>query len=169
MPDIMKKPFAISPILKKMTRDLGLEKEMALHQLRQDWPGLVGETIAAHTFPEKMKFKTLTLLVDSPAWIHELTFLKSGLIKKINRKLGKDTLDTLLLKRGPIPSPEQPRTKEIQKARGGRQKKEAAFISKELSSIPDSHLKAVIQRAMERHLESDKNITKSDGVSDSEY
>ncbi len=153
----MKKPTAITPILKSMSLKLGLEKEMGLYRLQEEWAQLVGETIAQHTAPEKMQFKTLTLLVDSPVWMHELTFLKTGLIEKINKHLGAETVKTLHLKVNASLPHRKIQTKKI-KRRSFKilDEKDKAVITQELSSVSDDHLKKWIQKAMEKHLRSKK-------------
>lgn len=153
---MMKKPSGISPILKRMSHELGLEKEMGLYRLKQAWPKLVGDTIAAHTAPQKMKFKTLTLLVDSPVWMHELTFLKTALIEKINGSLGAGTIQTLLLKVGTLPVQKALKSKRSRREYKSLTDEDRDFIAEQLSGVLDLQLKEVIQRAMARHLSSKK-------------
>ncbi len=151
MPCMMKEPAAISPILKTMNQKLGLEKEMIFYRLKKEWPVFVGQTLSEHTRPERLKFKMLTLRVDGPTWMHELTFLKKDIIKKINTRLGKNLIQTLHLKVGILPSQDLPKknTKSPQKTLSPQAK---ALLQKQLSPLEDSPLKKAIQEAMERHL-----------------
>ncbi len=151
-----KKPASISPILQSMTQGLGLEKEMTLYQLKKEWPRLVGQTIAAHTAPEKIKFKTLTLLADGPTWMHELTFLKEKMIQKINETLGKETICTLHLRVGALPPPytspkENKPLKRLSPAA-------VALVKEALLPVSDEDLKNVIRHAMERHLRANQHL-----------
>ncbi len=149
---MLRKPAAISPILKALTHNFGLKKEMQVMALKKDWAFLVGETIAAHTIPEKMKFKTLTLLVDGPTWKHELTFLQTELIEKINGRLGKAAIQTLILKVGQIPPQSLPIQQEKKRGPNPLSKEESTFIQEELSSVSNDELKKTIQKAISKHL-----------------
>lgn len=155
----MKKPAAITPILKSMSQRLGLEKEMTLYRLKKNWPEFVGQGLAKHTLPERLKFKTLTLRVDGPTWMHELSFLKRDMIHKINKKLGKDFIKTLHLKVGPISSQQggnkQNHKKIPDKALSAHSKE---VLQEALSSMEDMPLKRVIEKAMEQHLRKKEGI-----------
>jgi len=154
----MKKPAAITPILKSVGKGLGLEKEMLLYQLKKSWPELVGATLATHTTPEKLKFKTLTLLVDGPTWMHELSFLKRDMIQKINKRLGKDRVKTLQLKVGPTSPKDVPAQAPRKTSDKPLSTQARAVLQEALASVEDPPLKKVIQKAMERHLRKKEGI-----------
>ena len=152
MPRMMKKPVGITSILKSVGQGLGLEKELVLYQLKRHWPEIVGQTLAKHTVPEKLRFKILTLRVDGPTWMHELSFLKNDMIRKINARLGKNLVQSLHLKIGPpaphvahqkthAPSPDKPLSPRL-----------TEILQEALSSVKDAPLKKAIQKAVERHL-----------------
>ena len=44
----------------------------------------MGETIAAHTRPDRIRFKKLYLLAENSVWLQQLLFLKPTLLEKIN-------------------------------------------------------------------------------------
>ncbi|GBE04030.1 hypothetical protein BMS3Abin09_00954 [bacterium BMS3Abin09] len=72
-------------LLKKFNKDFKLEDGVVITAIRDKWTDLVGETIAVHTFPDMIKGKELTLIVDSPQWRHHLDFLKKDICEKIER------------------------------------------------------------------------------------
>jgi predicted nucleic acid-binding Zn ribbon protein len=47
------------------------------------WDELVGETVAAHTRPLRLRDGVLTVGVDDPAWASQLKFLESDLLTRI--------------------------------------------------------------------------------------
>lgn len=61
-------------------------------KLRDLWPEIAGEVLAAHTEPVNLKGKTLHVLCDSPAWVQQMGILSDTLIPRI-KKLGKITVD----------------------------------------------------------------------------
>ncbi len=70
-------------ILKKFTKEFGLESGIRLNAIRNQWANIVGQTIAAHTAPDTIKGKILTLTVDTPQWMHHLSFYKEEISIKL--------------------------------------------------------------------------------------
>lgn len=144
-------PTSISPILKGIIKDFGLEKGIdgALLQIR--WREIVGPQIASHTYPAEIRFDTLHLTVDSAVWMHQLSFLKKEILEKCNRLLGKASIRKIQLRTGPLPPPlESPQ--EAPALEGECTAEEAAFIEQQIVSIPDMELKEAVRRALRRHL-----------------
>ena len=150
------RPIGLSPILQGMSKNLGLEKGMIFYHLKTRWPDLVGQPIASHTAPDKIRFSTLTLLVDGAAWMHELTFFKEEILQKINGKLsgklGKNAIRTLHLKLGQLPKKTDSPTNNPPPSLQNLSRQEASLIRQNLSSISDQALKKVIEKAMMQHL-----------------
>ncbi len=143
-------PTLISPILKGIVKDLGLEKGIASAVLQIHWREIVGPQIASHTYPAEIRFDTLYLLVDSAVWMHQLSFLKKEIIEKCNRLLESAPIRKLSLRTGQLPPPlESP--EETAQPEGACTAEEAAFIEQQLSSISDADLKEVVRRALQRH------------------
>jgi len=149
------KPSGLSSILEAISKELGLEKGLFFHRLKKAWPTVVGQTIASHSMPEKIRFSTLTLRVDGAAWMHELSFFKGEMLQKINRKLGKgpgsQRIHGLHLKLGQLPknkqnlatSPQHPKKLSAE---------ERLLVQESSASISDQALKQAVKRAMEKHL-----------------
>ncbi len=144
-------PTSISPILKGIIKDYGLEKGIAGALLQIRWREIVGPQIASHTYPAEIRFDTLHLTVDSAVWMHQLSFLKKEIIEKCNRLLGKASIQKIQLRTGSLPPPlesfaEAPPVERECTA------EETAFIEQQVSSIPDTGLKEAVRRALRRHL-----------------
>lgn len=73
----------LNTILRKLAKEYGIEGGEVLNSLRQRWCSLVGNAIAAHTFPESLKNRILSVLVDTPQWMHHLSFFKDGITAKL--------------------------------------------------------------------------------------
>lgn len=80
----------LNDVLKKFVREHGLEGGAVLNALANQWTGIVGEGIAAHTYPETVRNGTITLIVDSPQWMHHLGFYKQEIIDKLAQYDVKD-------------------------------------------------------------------------------
>ena len=56
------------------------------------WRDIVGDLVAKNTAPASYKKNMLVVYVESSAWLHQLQFLKTNMIKKINAALKKDLI-----------------------------------------------------------------------------
>lgn len=74
---------AVSEIIKKFTKGIGIKESHYLTSLKKKWTIIVGEVIANHTYPSFIKGNILHIKVDSPQWIHHLSFLQSELLEKL--------------------------------------------------------------------------------------
>lgn len=70
-------------ILKKFLHNYGLETGLTLATIKNQWLKLVGQTIAIHTSPDLIKGNTLFINVDTPQWMHHLSFFKQDLCHKL--------------------------------------------------------------------------------------
>jgi predicted nucleic acid-binding Zn ribbon protein len=73
-----------------------------LAQVWGKWDGAVGDGIAKNARPEAFKGKLLLVNVTSSTWMHQLQFLKKDIIKQINRALGKELVEEIKFKIGPV-------------------------------------------------------------------
>ncbi len=121
-------------ILRKFTKELGLEGGIRLNVIRNQWANIVGQTIAAHTAPDTIKGKILTLTVDTPQWMHHLSFYK----EEISIKLKSYDVTGVRFRLGKLP----------EKANGGGEREnliltddDLRYIENTLKNIKDEELK----------------------------
>ena len=81
-------------------RDRGLEGKLREHNLHKQWDEIIGEPISSHTRPDTIRFGTLHVLVDSSAWLQQLTFLKPELMRKVESYIGKGVIKDITLRLG---------------------------------------------------------------------
>ncbi|MEW6408992.1 MAG: DUF721 domain-containing protein [Nitrospirota bacterium] len=74
----------ISSILSCIIKTFGLESNLQLRKLFDSWVQIVGDTIALHSSPERLRQGILYVAVDSPIWMQQLSFFKKDLIEKVN-------------------------------------------------------------------------------------
>ena len=99
---------SFSAILSGLAKRLGLDSLLFERRLQQDWRELVGEHLAAHTWPDQIRFKKLHLIVRSSVWMQQLTFLKPMLLEKLNARAGTDLVRDITFKVGDIPDAVRP-------------------------------------------------------------
>ncbi|MCK5505126.1 MAG: DUF721 domain-containing protein [Thermodesulfovibrionia bacterium] len=86
-------------ILGKFAKDFGLEGGAVLNAIRKKWVDIVGQPISIHTFPDVIKAKILTLIVDTPQWMHHLSFFK----EELSEKLKPYNVDGIRFRLGKLP------------------------------------------------------------------
>ena len=100
------RPRRIKGILNATLRKLGLEKKIKECAILSFWNEVVGESIALHTRPIKVYDGRMTVLVESPSWTQELTFLKNKILERLNKSMGKEIIKDIYFKIGNIdPAP----------------------------------------------------------------
>jgi hypothetical protein len=70
-------------ILKTFVKEYGLEGGVVLNSIQNQWEHIAGRTVAVHAFPDSVKGKILTLIVDTPQWMHHLSFFKEEIVSKL--------------------------------------------------------------------------------------
>lgn len=70
----------------------GLTEVVRAHRIITEWRDMVGERIAARTWPDGLKNGVLWIRVASSAWLHELTLLRQQILDGIDRVLGAPRL-----------------------------------------------------------------------------
>ena len=100
---------SFSSILDAVAQRLGLSVKLIEQRIARDWVEIVGEQIAAHTRPEHLRGRRLSVLVDHSVWMQQLSFLKPDLLRRIRVHTGGETVQDLQFRIGdlarvPMPS-----------------------------------------------------------------
>jgi predicted nucleic acid-binding Zn ribbon protein len=148
--DRHKRPVAAGSALSSALSGLGLQAALSRHNVIQLWPKIVEAPVSSHAQAEKLVGSTLYVVVDSSVWMNEISAIKNVLLEKINSCLpprvapitdirfhqrswaGAKALEP----RSCAPSP--PTDKDVRMAR------------QVLEPVRDEHLKAVLQRILEK-------------------
>jgi predicted nucleic acid-binding Zn ribbon protein len=72
----------------QQTTPLGKNLEQA--QIWEHWEELTGKHLAKHCRPHSIKKGQLRIIVESPVWMHKISYLKWDLLLRINRMAGKE-------------------------------------------------------------------------------
>lgn len=92
----------VSSILTRVAHKLGLETRLLEFHLKRRWTEIAGAQIAAHTRPDQIRFKKLSLIVENSVWLQQLTFLKPTLLEKINESAGGKIMNEIVLRVGEV-------------------------------------------------------------------
>ena len=92
----------IGNVIDGVIKNIRSEPDYALTKIWRLWDEIAGETIASNARPAAFKGKLLIVHVISPAWTHQLQFLKNDLMAKLNDPLGKPLVEEIKFKIGPL-------------------------------------------------------------------
>ena len=143
-----KKLDRLSHTLGKMLKARGMGSRLDEYRVFGQWEKAVGSVIASHAQPQAVRGKKLTLVVDSPAWMQQLSLLKPQIVEKVNRTLGKETIKEITLRLGEVASREQPAEEPPVRTVLGRDEREK--IEGYVRGIGDPAIKEAISRVIEK-------------------
>ena len=92
----------LGSIIHKVLKTYGHESDGELAKVWGLWENTVGEAISKNARPAAFKGKILLVHVTSSPWIHQLQFLKKDIITKTNAALGKELVEEIKFKIGPL-------------------------------------------------------------------
>ena len=92
----------IGSIIGDVLEQYGRRSDGELMRVWQIWDDTVGAAIAANAKPAAFKGDLLLVHVNSSTWIHQLQFLKSDIISRLNTALGKPMITEIKFKIGSL-------------------------------------------------------------------
>lgn len=98
----MQEPAPLGNILKQALKASNIDVDLELYRLWELWGDAVGPEIAQNARPEAIKGKLLLVNVSSAPWMQQLQYLKSELTEKLNTAFGKQVVEDIRFKIGPV-------------------------------------------------------------------
>jgi predicted nucleic acid-binding Zn ribbon protein len=144
-------PVAVSGLLDEIFQGKPLEKRLREGRIWMVWDSAVGTQIAAKARPVNFRDGVLTVMVSNAPWMQQLSFLKKGLIEKVNAALGEDLVREIFLKAG-MPDRLQMDPRPAKKAARPLTAAETERIDKETADIDDPELREAIASLLTKHL-----------------
>jgi predicted nucleic acid-binding Zn ribbon protein len=107
MGDAREGPYGIREALGKLSRRLRLPDPSKAAAVWGRWEELVGAEIAGHARPSSLREGVLRVRADSPAWAHELGYLREEIQARVNAGLDHPVVTEVRVYMGtPDPAPE---------------------------------------------------------------
>jgi predicted nucleic acid-binding Zn ribbon protein len=138
----------LSHTLGSMLKARGLGSRLDEYRVFGQWEKSVGPVIARHAQPQIVRGKKLTLVVDSPAWMQQLSLLKPQIVEKVNRNLGKETIKDIMLRLGEVESRTEPSERPPVRTVLGREEREK--IEEYVRGISDADTRDAVRRVIEK-------------------
>lgn len=83
----MTDPRSVGDALARVRRELGTPEPSQFELIRDSWPELVGESLAAHSAPLHLRSGTLRIGVDDPAWAGQFRYLADSLVTALTERV----------------------------------------------------------------------------------
>lgn len=137
-------------VLSSLLRELGLEDRIRLDAVQKQWRTVLTEPLTLHAHPVELNAGVLTIHVDSPAWLHQLQFLKNDLVEKLSTVGVRE----VVLRRGALPrqKPGKKRSQDDEILTRTLTAEEVFWIEGLADGIADDELKNEIRRAATKAL-----------------
>ncbi len=94
-------------LIREVSQSHGFAVRLCEYRLQKQWKALVGEVVAAHTWPTRIKFRKLYVAVDNSVWLHQLLYLKTTLMENIQARMEELHLEDIIFRIGEIPEPRE--------------------------------------------------------------
>jgi predicted nucleic acid-binding Zn ribbon protein len=87
----------LGEVIREVLSAYHLDEKMLEKEILRCWPEVVGKMVAAHTTKTYLRGHKLYVKIDSAPLRHELSFAREKLRKAINKHVGKDFLEELVI------------------------------------------------------------------------
>jgi predicted nucleic acid-binding Zn ribbon protein len=121
-----------------------IRKIGALANIAADWRQVCGETVARHCAPADLRDGVLSIVVDSPAWMQQLSFLKAELLEKLQTH----GIEDIRFTRGKLPGSSGMSRRKTSGRRRTVKPEDAEFIEKCGSAVEDDGLRGKLAELM---------------------
>jgi hypothetical protein len=141
----------LSAIIAKILKSRGMQSRLREYRISGQWARIVGPAIALHAQPSTLRGDRLMLIVDSPAWMQQLSLMRPEIIEKLNNTLGAQTVREITLKLGEIISPPM-QSRAGEGAAREITAEERDRIELYVRDIADSEIREAMRRLIEKDL-----------------
>ncbi len=152
----------LSRTITKLLNARGWSGQLKEYRVLGIWERCVGPGIAAHAQPLSIRGKRLTVVVDSSAWMQQLSLLRPEIAEKLNRSLGENAVDGITLRLGEL-SRREPREPRRPLELRALAPEEYQRIDEYVRAIGDEELRDRLKELIERDLQSKKTPSSSRG------
>ncbi len=86
----------ISRSLEGLLQKLQLDKRVLGWKVLTVWNEVVGPRIGANTKPVAYRDSKLFVQVSTTTWLHELSFMREEIVRRLNEKVGKKAIEDIV-------------------------------------------------------------------------
>lgn len=139
----------IGSFIPPIINGLGIGEAVRTESLQREWQDIFSEPLSLHTWPANLENHTLTINVDSPVWLQQLSFFRNEIISKLNIF----EVRAIRFRLGKIyqPALSHP-ARQAASFPLEVDEKTACYIDETVSKLSDPEVQDVVRKAMKRSL-----------------
>jgi hypothetical protein len=141
----------LSSTIERILNDRGWGAKLKEYRVFSLWQKAVGPGIARHAQPASIRGKRLTVMVDSSAWMQQLSLMKPEVLSRVNDRLGPDGIESITLKLGELERADE-RPEEYKPAAGNLEAGEQKRVEEYLVGVKDPEAREALKKVMEKDL-----------------
>lgn len=88
---------SLGEAMERMVDAFGMREKLDEQAVASLWDEIAGGMVAKHTIAVKLRRGKLHIKVDSAPLRQELTFMREGLVKLVNERMGRPVVEQVLL------------------------------------------------------------------------
>lgn len=101
-------PEGVGDILDALKTSTGLGLKLQQAEVWDYWDEIAGEPYCRHATPHHLRDKRLVVAVDTPVWMHKLTYKRWDILEAINRRAGFELVSDIFFTLTPDDDPLPP-------------------------------------------------------------
>ncbi len=94
---------SIQVLIQDFSKGHSLGQKLLETRLKDQWPSIVGQTIAKHSSPDSIRFHKLYLVAENSVWLQQLVFLKPTILQTLQTLMPELSLMDIVLRLGTLP------------------------------------------------------------------
>ncbi|MEJ5227328.1 DUF721 domain-containing protein [Thermodesulfovibrio sp.] len=148
----------LSCVIPHVIGSLGIENAIKLKFLRKKWHEIFGSPLSERTFPRDLKEGTLSVTVNSNAWLNELEFLKEDFLKSL-QPYG---IKNVTFKFGKIYNHNRTDKKRRVECSCSISAEQLRWIKETLSRVGDEEIKNTMESLLTKHFKCINSLSKGE-------
>jgi len=146
-----------SSTLAKILKACGMQSRLHEYRIFARWDQSVGPAIARHAQPKLLRGGKLSLIVDSPAWMQQLTLMKPDLVERLNKDLGGNMVKDISFRLGDVEEARAQPSDDILPP-AALSEEDRVRIEQHVRSIDDENTREALRRLLEKDVSHKKRV-----------
>ncbi len=148
-----KKIERFSQTLGRILKACGMQSRLYEYRIFSEWERTVGQGIARHARPVSLRGRKLMLVVDSPAWMQQLSLMKPEIREKLNTGLGRESVREITLRLGEVAASDRQEPPE-ESGGAGLSPEEREKVEDCVHAVGDNETRESLRQLIEKDLRS---------------
>ena len=142
-------PTKLAGILGSVLETRHLKKRIEDCEVFEIWDDVVGENISIRTAPLAFRKGCLKITVSDHGWLQQLQFMKEDIKEKLNKKLGRDLVESIYFQIGIVAKKAAPVARVIEEMKKvSLPAEEVKKIDQVIGELPNDELRKSMKKLM---------------------